>query len=51
MQKTINTQQTIEFTVNHPNIRINNPSQEVNVVVLKNENWNEKIDNIQPTFL
>ena len=48
--KTINTQQTIEFTVNHPNLRINNPSQEVNVVVLKNENWNEKIDNIQPTF-
>ena len=48
--KTINTQQTLEFTVNHPNLRINNPSQEVNVVLLKNKNWNEKISNLQPTF-
>ena len=48
--KTTNTQQTIEFTINHPNIRINNPRQEVNVVVLKNENWNEKITDLQPTF-
>jgi hypothetical protein len=48
--KTINTQQTVEFTVNHPNLRINNPSQEVNVVLLKNKNWNEKITNLQPTF-
>ena len=48
--KTINTQQTVEFTVNHPNLRINNPSQEINVVILKNENWNEKIIDLQPTF-
>lgn len=48
--KTTDTQQTIEFTVNHPNIRINNPAQEINVVILKNENWNEKITNLQPTF-
>ena len=48
--KTINTQQTVEFTVNHPNLRINNPSQEINVVILKNENWNEKIIYLQPTF-
>ena len=48
--KTINTQQTVEFTINHPNLRINNPSQEINVVILKNENWNEKIIDLQPTF-
>lgn len=48
--KTINTQQTVEFSVNHPNLRINNPSQEVNVVLLKNENWNDKITDLQPTF-
>jgi hypothetical protein len=48
--KTLNTQQTVEFTVNHPNLRINNPAQEVNVVLLKNENWNEKITDLQPTF-
>lgn len=48
--KTVNTQQTVEFSVNHPNLRINNPSQEVNVVLLKNENWNDKITDLQPTF-
>jgi hypothetical protein len=48
--KTLNTQQTVEFTINHPNLRINNPAQEVNVVLLKNENWNEKLTNLKPTF-
>ena len=48
--KTLNTQQTIQFSVNHPNIRINNPRQEIHVVVLKNKNWNEKITGLQPTF-
>jgi hypothetical protein len=49
--KTRDTQQTVEFTVNHPNLRINNPSQEVHVVLLKNENWNEKITSLNiPTL-
>ena len=48
--KTINTQQTVEFTINHPNLRINNPGQEVHVVLLKNENWNKKLTNLKPTF-
>ncbi|MDG1397696.1 MAG: DUF5103 domain-containing protein [Polaribacter sp.] len=48
--KTTSTQQTVEFSVNHPNLRINNPSQEVNVILLKNDNWNEKITELQPTF-
>ena len=48
--KTVNTQQTIQFSVSHPNLQINNPGQEINVVLLKNENWNEKITNLRPTF-
>lgn len=48
--KTLNTEQTISFSLNHPNISINNPSQEINVVLLKNNNWNEQITNLQPTF-
>ena len=48
--KTLNSQQTIEFSVNHPQIKINSPNQEINVVVLKNNNWEEKITNLQPTF-
>ena len=48
--KTLNTQQTIQFSVNHPNIRVNNPRQEIHVVILKNKNWNEMISELQPTF-
>ncbi|WP_218598204.1 DUF5103 domain-containing protein [Polaribacter sp. NJDZ03] len=48
--KTLNTQQTVQFSITHPNIKINNPNQEINVVILKNNNWNEKITDIQPTF-
>ena len=48
--KTSNTEQTVEFSVKHPNLRINNPSQEVNAVILKNDNWNEQITDLQPTF-
>ena len=48
--KTLNTQQTIEFSVNHPSIRINNPGQEIHVAILKNNNWNECITDLQPTF-
>lgn len=48
--KTVNQQQTIELSINHPNLQINNPSQEIKVVILKNENWNDKITNLQPTF-
>jgi hypothetical protein len=48
--KTLSSEQTVEFSVNHPKLRINNPAQEVNVVLLKNENWNETITDLQPTF-
>jgi hypothetical protein len=48
--KTVNTQQTIQFSINHPGVRINNPGQEVHVTILKNNNWNETISNLQPTF-
>ena len=48
--KTSNTQQTIQLSINHPNLQINNPNQEIKVVILKNENWNEKITDLQPTF-
>jgi hypothetical protein len=48
--KTLNSQQTIEFSINHPQININYPNQEINVVVLKNNNWDEKITGLRPTF-
>ena len=48
--KTLNTQQTVQFSINHPKIRINNPNQEIKVTVIKNNNWNNTITNLQPTF-
>ena len=48
--KTVNTQQTIELSINHPNIVINNPQQEIKVVLIKNNNWNTIITDLQPTF-
>ncbi|AUC86099.1 DUF5103 domain-containing protein [Polaribacter sp. ALD11] len=48
--RTLNTQQTVQFSINHAGTRINNPSQEINVAILKNNNWNETITNLQPTF-
>ena len=48
--KTVNTQQSIQFSINYAGIRINNPNQEVHVTILKNNNWNESISNLQPTF-
>lgn len=48
--KTVNTQQTVQFSVNHPGLQINNPAQEIKVVILKNNNWNENITNLTPTF-
>ena len=48
--QTVATQQTIQFSINHPGIRINNPRQEIHVTILKNNNWNERISDLQPTF-
>lgn len=47
---TLNTHQTIQFSINHPTIQINNPQKEIKVVILKNYNWNETITNLQPNF-
>lgn len=48
--KKLNSQQTVEFSISHPNLRINNPQQELNVILIKNENWNKTITGLQPTF-
>lgn len=47
---TINSKQNIEFSVNHPDLLINNPSQEIKVVVYQNNDWNTSIKNIKPQF-
>ncbi len=46
----ISSKHNIEFSINHPDLRINNPSQEINVVVYQNNDWNTAIKNIKPQF-
>lgn len=46
----LNQQQTVQFSVNYPNIQINNPAQEISVVLLQNNNWNTAITNLRPQF-
>jgi len=45
-----NQKQTVHFTINYNSNEIKNPTQEVKVVVLQNENWNSAISNLTPQF-
>ncbi len=47
---TINSKQNVEFSINHPDLLINNPSKEIKVVVYQNNDWNTAIKNIKPQF-
>ena len=48
--RTLSSEQTVEFSINHPNLRINIPNQEIEVCVIQNDNWNNTISKISPTF-
>ncbi len=46
----INTKQSVEFTINTPNLLINNPSDEIFPVILQNNNWQNAITGLKPQF-
>lgn len=46
----ISTKQNVEVLVNYPNLRINNPSEEIEVVIYQNNDWNNVITNLKPQF-
>jgi hypothetical protein len=46
----IQEKQSVEFIVNHPNLRINNPSKEILPVILQNNNWQNAIEGLKPQF-
>lgn len=48
--ETNNSHQNVQFSINHPNLNINIPNQEIKVVLLQNENWNTSIDDLKPQF-
>ena len=48
--KNMNQEQTVNFIVNYSQLQINNPSQEIHVAILQNENWKTALTNIKPQF-
>jgi hypothetical protein len=46
----IDSKQSVEFVINHPNFRINNPNQEIKPVILQNNNWETAISGLKPQF-
>ena len=46
----INTKQAVEFSINYPNLTINNPSEEIIPVILQNNNWQNSISGLKPQF-
>ena len=47
---TIQSKQSVEFIINNPNFRINNPSAEVFPVIIQNNNWQTAITGLKPQF-
>lgn len=43
--------QEVDFTVFHENLQINNPHEEVKVVVMQNNRWDNSIRGLKPLFI
>ena len=48
--KKIDTQQAVEFIINNPTYRINNPNDEIFPVIIQNNNWQTAIKGLKPQF-
>ena len=46
----LNSKQVLQFSVNTQNINLNQPAKELEIVLLKNYQWNTQISGIQPMF-
>lgn len=46
----LNSKHSLQFTINHPNLQINNPSQEIKVAIYQNNDWNTVIKDLKPQF-
>jgi len=47
---TINEKHSIQFTINHPNLLLNDPYREIKVDVYQNNDWNSVIKEIKPKY-
>ena len=48
---TINEKHSVQFVVNHQNLLLNDPNQEIKVDVYQNNDWNSVIKNIKPKYV
>jgi len=46
----LNSKQNVQFSVNHPNLLINNPAQEIKIALYQNNDWNTVLKDIKPQF-
>jgi len=43
--------QEVDFTILHENLKIENPNEEVKVVIMQNNRWDNAIRNLKPLFI
>jgi hypothetical protein len=48
---TINEKHSIQFVIDHQNLRLNDPNQEIKVDVYQNHDWNSVIKGIRPKYV
>lgn len=48
---TIQEKQSVEFVINHQNLLLNNPNEEINVAIYQNGDWNSVLKNIKPKYI
>jgi len=48
---TIKEKQSVEFVINHQNLLLNNPKEEIKVAIYQNGDWNSVIKNIKPKYI
>ena len=48
--KDIETKQVVQFIIDSPDLRLTNPKETINVLVLQNSNLNSAITNLKPQY-
>jgi len=47
----INEKQSVQFIINHQNLLLNNPNEEIKVDIYQNSDWNSVIKNLKPKYI
>lgn len=49
--KSIREKQSVQFVINHQNLLLNNPNEEIKVDIYQNSDWNSVIKNLKPKYV